>query len=877
MMTDTDHEQIERLVRRLAEGRPHTVRRSSLWLMVDVPAFDLPDHGWKLHLSSRESGYAEFAEFVVPALLDLGCPFKLARTPVLLGALNDGLRNPAAVGKACTVYPPQDRVREIGLSLAGLLRGRKGPRVVSDRRVADDAPVYYRYGPFIASWHANAGGQVATRLYGPAGEVFDGEASLTYRQPPWAEDPFTGGAAGPTGQAVIGGRYRITAGVYESARGSVFRAIDERNGSTVVVKQARAYVLESEDGLDTRLRLRNERRVLSMLGDVEGVPRFLDHFRHGDDEFLVITDAGERNLEQDLLAAGRYPLAAEDPPPGRALEDLACSLARTLSQVHERGVVMYDLAPKNVVTGARPFLVDFGFAAAGGLHMKGGTFGYMPERQRRRMEPLDHDDWHGLGMTLWYAAGFQQPVESDDDFDLPRRRALQQIHRAFGPAPQGVIGAIAELLSGDPDRARAAARALAHDGGATFRVLYRRSSGSSGSSGMSGFSGAEGGGDGAGGPAETEGVPELPAPPHVDRALIADLVRSVRADLVAQTATVVDGHSDSSAEHDASLYSGSAGVAAELLRHRDDPDVAALLPRLLEHARTTAARTALPHGLYAGRTGVDLVLQEAGVCPNPPVPGADWTPEGPDVIIGAAGVGLGHLILHGRGLGDDHLRVAERCVELIATGTAPSPYTSERYPETAGFETAVGYAHGLAGEIDFLLEYAERTGEDRAAELAAVKLRELAGRTEPLLAKAAGRAAMPLAISWCQGHAGVGRVLLRAGTVLGEPRHTELAVRCAEVCLGWLPRLVVVGPCCGVSGVGHLLVDLAVATGERRYRDAARDAVTQLLLRSGGTHDRPVFVTGLPGEGGPSWAQGLTGVLTFLRRLRDDGGPVLLS
>ncbi|MGW0192142.1 hypothetical protein [Nonomuraea sp. NPDC003201] len=65
----------------------------------------------------------------------------------------------------------------------------------------------------------------------------------------------------------------------------------------------------------------------------------------------------------------------------------------------------------------------------------------------------------------------------------------------------------------------------------------------------------------------------------------------------------------------------------------------------------------------------------------------------------------------------------------------------------------------------------------------------------------------------------------RGGRVQGG-----LAIRCAEVCLAWLPRLVVVGPCCGAAGVGHLLVDLAEATGERRYRDAAYDVLVQLLL-----------------------------------------------
>ena len=83
------------------------------------------------------------------------------------------------------------------------------------------------------------------------------------------------------GDQVIGGRYRIIAGLYQSARGDVFRGVDLRDGASVVVKQARALVDEHDSSGDVRLRLRNERRILTVLDGVGGVPRFIDHFRHG--------------------------------------------------------------------------------------------------------------------------------------------------------------------------------------------------------------------------------------------------------------------------------------------------------------------------------------------------------------------------------------------------------------------------------------------------------------------------------------------------------------------------------------------------------------------------------------------------------------------
>jgi hypothetical protein len=208
----------------------------------------------------------------------------------VLSQLNDGHSFPATVGKAMTVYPDQRRVRDLGLRLAEAALGHEGPRVLSDRRVSQAAPVYYRYGP--------------------DGEPFDALATLRYRQPSWATDPFgINGNASPQvsgAPGVLGGRYRIVAGLREAAIGNVYRAIDEHDGSAVVVKQARALVAENDDGNDTRVRLRNERRVLQALRGVAGTPRYVDHFRHGHDEFLVTGDCGMRSLAEDVPLHGRY-------------------------------------------------------------------------------------------------------------------------------------------------------------------------------------------------------------------------------------------------------------------------------------------------------------------------------------------------------------------------------------------------------------------------------------------------------------------------------------------------------------------------------------------------------------------------------------------
>jgi hypothetical protein len=286
-----DHDDLQGALERAVAERPgfgYRIHSSPTWLAVSRDGLTLPEHGWKLHLSSRPATFTTLVEKVLPVLLDGGHAFKLARSRQVLARLNDGASSPAGVGKAFTIYPAQQQVRELGLQLAGLLRGDEAPRVLSDRQVDAGAPVYYRYGPFRRNRRTDTGGRMVTLIHGPAGEEFGGLATMRYRQPSWTTDPFTGRAGGPqksAGDQVIGGRYRIITGLYESARGNVYRGVDQRDGASVVIKQARALVDEHDSSGDVRLRLRNERRILTVLDGVSGVPRFIDHFRHGCDEW----------------------------------------------------------------------------------------------------------------------------------------------------------------------------------------------------------------------------------------------------------------------------------------------------------------------------------------------------------------------------------------------------------------------------------------------------------------------------------------------------------------------------------------------------------------------------------------------------------------
>ncbi|MBO0804565.1 MAG: class IV lanthionine synthetase LanL [Nocardiopsaceae bacterium] len=854
-LDDGGAERVERIVRERVAGDA-TVEAGPVWLTVVPAGSVVAEHGWKLHISSRAPTFPGLLEVVLPALLAEGCVFKLARSPEVLRKLNDGATSPATVGKALTVYPDQSRVRDLGLRLAELLSGRQGPRVLSDRRVSPSAPVYYRYGPFTGAWRSTPRGGLVTRIAGPDGTLFDGIATLNYRQPPWAADPFTGdgpaaGDGSPVGDGpgatVIGDHFRIVEGVSESARGNVFRAVDERGNSVVIIKQARALV-DEQHGWDARSRLRNERRALQALAGTRGVPRFIDHFRHGDDEFLVTSDCGDSSLAQDVWRNGPYPLrdpGGQDPGEPRDLARLAENLARIVAGVHRRGVVARDISPKNVVIdGNGVSLVDFGHASCDGDHVIGGTPGYAPARQMSGEPPVPADDLHALGMTLLFAAQGIEPVSLGEDPDTPRLRALQTIRATWGAEPDGVIAGVADLISGDDDRAAAAFRRFAGDPAADLYPV---------------------------GPAR------LPEVPVITADLAGTIAGNLLTDLTGQARALLTAPTQTSAGHDASLYSGSAGIGRELLHHLSRPGVPGLVEELAAFTVRACRETDLVPGLFTGSTGAAVFLQEAatrGIGPAEPggsaiagPPPPEWHPEGGDLIVGASGVGLGHLSLY-RATGEAaHLDVARRCAEELMRGDgAMTAFETEDLPVSAALDKSAGRAHGLAGVVEFLLAYADVAGDEHVRAHAAGQADELAVRAEDLISRAWGVGAVPLSMSWCQGLAGIARTLLRAGDLLGKPDLALTAARAADVCAARRSRITSLGQCCGAAGVGSMLLEFA-ARGSERHLDAARDIATHMLLRSAGPADHPMFVEDAPADGTASWAFGLTGILAFFRQL----------
>jgi serine/threonine-protein kinase len=230
---------------------------------------------------------------------------------------------------------------------------------------------------------------------------------------------------------VLAGRYLLEEEVGRGGMGVVFRALDQRSGSTVAVKTLRiesglrsGYFARFRREVKATVRIASEHvaRVLDVGADEDGRPFMVMEFLPG----------------EDLAAAlERGPLSL----------DLAITymlhLCHAVGEAHSRGIIHRDIKPSNVFLvkreDRRPMakMLDFGVSKVledeDSITATNATLGsplYMAPEQMANAKEVDHraDIW-SLGVILYQMISGRRPFFANNFVDL-----IQQI-RDTKPTP----------------------------------------------------------------------------------------------------------------------------------------------------------------------------------------------------------------------------------------------------------------------------------------------------------------------------------------------------------------------------------------------------------------------------------------------------------
>lgn len=325
------------------------------WVVYRPEEAALPAQGWKIHASACLDNAGRILKVVCDYCVPKGIPFKFIRSPDHLFLRNIKHADRGSSGKFVTIYPADETEFALVLEeLGGLLDGEPGPYILSDLRWGA-GPLYVRYGGFGERYCIGATGELELAIEDGDGELVPDRRGPTFATPDWVTLPecLEPHLTARSAATVDSMPYRIQRALAFSNGGGVYLAVDERTGERVVLKEARPNAGLAMDGAEAVSRLQREREMLELLAGMDLVPEVRDHFALGEHHFLVQDFIDGEQLS--ALFVKRYPLTARHTDASTAAEyagwalEICARVERGVEAAHERGVVLGDLHPSNVL------------------------------------------------------------------------------------------------------------------------------------------------------------------------------------------------------------------------------------------------------------------------------------------------------------------------------------------------------------------------------------------------------------------------------------------------------------------------------------------------------------------------------------------------
>jgi serine/threonine protein kinase len=330
----------------------------STWCHVYPANREVPSSGFKLHVSSNRDSAEDVLRIVAETLISRRTPFKFLIDGTIHHYINSPRCSKSSSGKFITIYPSNN---EDFIDLAGILRDITrdftGPYILSDRRVEGSSVVFYRFGSFISQTKINVFGELVPFMTLPSGENVDDIRVPRFVLPAGIKDPFAQEAP-VAKQPLIKGRYAAESCIWTSNKGGVYLCHDTQTGKRVVLKEARKGISDDWHGkgkVDAIDQLKREVEYLRALEGTNVVPKIYDDFLEWENYFVAMEYLEAHNLHF-VTAEEAFSLNLKTEPTAEDIRQfydgflaIAEKLLAAVYEVHDRGIVIGDLAPQNII------------------------------------------------------------------------------------------------------------------------------------------------------------------------------------------------------------------------------------------------------------------------------------------------------------------------------------------------------------------------------------------------------------------------------------------------------------------------------------------------------------------------------------------------
>lgn len=405
---------------RSALGARWRVEQRSIWFhctSLDSPP-NLPRQGWKVHVSSSMRNATNTLAESCRIFRELGMAFKFVADHRRLLEVNSHVWRPGA-SKFITAYPIDvEQCKRVLDVLSTTFKDVRGPVVLSDRAYRNSGVTYYRYGSIVPKRTARWDGQKQTDILDGNGMEFVDERKPWFELPPGIEDPFAPTDAYPIDEAdsedpiTLNGKYEMISALQQATKGGVFLARAKEDGRDVVVKEARPFTLETNNGQDRRDALTREYEVLRYIENEQIAPKPLELFDHWNHRFVVVEFLAGSTLQHWSVTEG--PGVAQTRHSIEHLVQIWIAVTQKLARLRDLGICCGDLSLRNIIlcspTEEREhpeFQVRFLDFESASVASQGGravvsvaTPGFGSPARRSGHAATDADDRYSLGSIM---------------------------------------------------------------------------------------------------------------------------------------------------------------------------------------------------------------------------------------------------------------------------------------------------------------------------------------------------------------------------------------------------------------------------------------------------------------------------------------------
>lgn len=366
--------------------------------------YDLPEFGFKIHISGTLENYKQMYELVIPYLISKDISFKyLESEESIIYNLSDE-EIPAESGKLMTIYP-KDRIhcKQLLEELYALIPSEtNGVYILSDRNYKDSNVIFYRYGCIKLIRSKVIDGLPTLR--GPEGECWQDFQKNYYDLPSWIEDLQEPQEFQPS---YLGNKYQLIGLLKQSNGGNVYKARHRHSGKIVVIKECRPNVICTTTITKDKIR-ENEWNLSEVVQD--GVPKRIEKVSEWINQYYLYDYIDGENLLDFCNQRNLFSYSRNSPEENYFhfgnLFKCITELLKTVRNLHKDGIVLNDIHPNNFIISEsfKVYFVDMENSYM--QHTKPLT-GIYSEISLKEWNNIDGKvaDCHKIGNMLLYLIG----------------------------------------------------------------------------------------------------------------------------------------------------------------------------------------------------------------------------------------------------------------------------------------------------------------------------------------------------------------------------------------------------------------------------------------------------------------------------------------